>query len=467
MTRRVDVAVIGAGTAANFALAELRRQEADFVLINSGPVGTTCARVGCMPSKVAIRIGEDFHTRHALAREGITGGDGLTLDPDRAMARVREMRDGFVRKVLSRSIERLADHEFLDGHAAFQGPNTLSVGDETVEAERIIIATGSTPVVPGPWRALGGRVHTTDDLFEAARVPRSLAVVGLGAIGLELGQALARWGVAVTGVDQLETVAGLADPAARDAALAALREDLPVHLGSAAELSEAGDGLRVRAGDATADVEAVLAAMGRRPATDGLHLERLGVTLDARGLPPFDPETLQVGDLPVFIAGDVTGRRQVLHEAADEGRMAGHNALQARPQRFRRKTPLNLVFTDPEIAVVGTPWEQLPADAAVGTFHMAGAGRAVVMGRTHGVLRVYGDGRDGRLLGATLVGAGAEHLGHHMAWAIEQGLTVFDVVRMPFYHPVVEEALQNALMDLAGRVEEPPAGPWALTRRSV
>lgn len=174
-----------------------------------------------------------------------------------------------------------------------------------------------------------------------------------------------------------------------------------MHLGREAELTAQGNGVRVRAGDITVVVDKVLAALGRRPNLDDLGLERLGVRLDERGLPPFDPETSQIGDLPVYIAGDANGRMPLLHEAADEGHIAGYNALRETPECFKRRTPLAIVFTDPNIAVVGRAHAALEdGQAIIGEVDFKGQGRMRMSGEDRGVLRVYVARGSGRLIGA-------------------------------------------------------------------
>lgn len=455
MTRQVDVAILGAGSAGLYALGQVRKATDSWVLIDGGELGTTCARVGCMPSKVAIQIAEDMHRRGIFERHGIEGGETLSVDQAAAMEHVQDLRDIFVDKVLSTSIDEMEEDEFIQGHARFIEPGILEVNGERIEAKRVVIATGSTPLVPEAWRSFRDRILTTDEFFEEEDLPDKMAVIGLGVIGLELGQALQRLGVDVTGIDLAGTIGGLEDPVARDAAIEIIGREFPLWLGEKAEVSEIGDGrLRVTAGDREVVVDKLMVSMGRVPNVKELNLEVLGVELDDTGVPVFDPHTMQVGDLPVFIAGDVTGERPILHEAGDEGRIAGFNAVQETPVAFARKTPLSITFCDPNIVAVGKGWSELDEAAiAVGEVKMGLLGRAIIMGRNRGVLRVYADKTDGRILGATFVAALAEHLGHLLSWAIAQELTVFDLLRLPFYHPTMEEGLQAALYDLKGKFE--------------
>jgi len=453
MVRQVDVAIIGAGSAGLFALSQVRRHTGNYVLIDGGELGTTCARVGCMPSKVMIQIAEDFHRRGIFAREGIRGAAHLDIDMPASMEHVQDLRDVFVDKVLA-TTDAMDQEHLLEGYARFVSRDTLEVNGERIQARRFIIATGSRPVVPAPWQAFGDRILTTDELFELESLPASMAVIGLGSIGLEIGQALHRMGVSVTGIDQLETVARLFDPIVNRVAIDVIGKEFPLWLGQGVSLEAVQDGLRVSRGDDHIVVEKVLASMGRRPSLDKLGLEALDVELDANGVPAYDVHTMQLGDLPIFIAGDVTARRPLLHEAGHGGRIAGFNAMQQKPVAFRQKTPLAITFCDPNIATVGQQLDELDEAAiAVGEIDFAPVGRALIIGKNRGVLRVYADKRDGRLLGAAMACVSGEHLAHLLAWSIQQGLSVFDLLKMPFYHPVVEEALQAALYHMLGQIE--------------
>lgn len=453
MARRVDVAIIGAGTAGLAAMAQVRKAKRSFVLIDGGELGTTCARVGCMPSKAAIQIADDFHRRNHLARIGIEGNDALKIDGAAALERVRELRDIFVDRVLAGTTDELGD-EFIEGRAEFIEPEALRVDDQIIRARRIVIATGSRPVVPSSWQPFRDRVITTDELFEQEVLPGSMAVVGLGAIGLELGQALHRMGVGVTGIDQLTRIAGVQDPVVNQSACEILGQEFPLWLGEVAEVAEHEGKLQVSSGDRSVVVDRVLASLGRKPNVDGLGIDKLGIELTADGFVRFNPHTMQVGDLPVFIAGDATGEKAILHEVADEGRIAGYNAARDQITAFRRKVPLAITFCDPNIASVGAAWNELEHDrVAVGEIRLGTVGRALIMGRNRGVLRLYADKGSASLLGAAMIAPGGEHLAHLIAWSIQQSLTVFDMLKLPYYHPTIEEALQSALRVLITKLD--------------
>ena len=443
-TKRVDVAIIGAGHAGLNALKEVRRARCSWVLIDGGPLGTTCARVGCMPSKAVIEL-----SQHYVSCAG-RGNKGRTAEVAALLERVRDLRDTFVDLVLANSTDNMIEgEELLRGQARFIEPDLLEVNGERIRAGRVVVATGSRSAVPDKWRKLGDRLLTSDSVFDLEHLPGSVAVVGLGAIGLELGQALTRLGVQVTGFDAGLNIAGIADPEVNAVAEQTIARELPLHLGSAVEVESDALGVYVKAGKQSVAAERLLAAVGRVANTPE-GLAELCET-DARGVPLFNPKTLQVGNLPVFVAGDATGDRMMLQDAAEEGRIAGANATRETPFPFGRKLPMAIVFADPNIAQVGARLDEVP-DAVVGHQRFGPVGRALIMGRNRGLIRLYAQRGSGRLLGAAMVGPRVEHLAHLVAWSVQQGHTVQQMQRMPFYHPVIEEALQDALKDTAQRV---------------
>jgi dihydrolipoamide dehydrogenase len=457
--RFVDVAILGSGTAGLNAMGQVRRAGKSFILINGGEPGTTCARVGCMPSKALIQVAEDYHKRTHLGRYGVDGHQGLTLDVPQALEHVRHIRDILVDRVLSNSTDGMAPAIFIQDYARLLEPTLIDVGGQRIRAGAVVIATGSRPLVPAAWQGFGDRLITSDDIFELETLPASLAVIGLGTIGLELGQSLRRLGVEVTGFDQLETLGGITDPEVLAQAMDIIGKEFPLHLGQPARIEAEGGMLRVSAGDQSVLVDKVLCCIGRVPNVEGLGLENLGVPLDRRGLPAFDNRTMRVGDLPVYLAGDVDGERPILHEAGDEGKIAGFNAAQGGNAAFRRKTPLAINFCDPNICAVGGRFSELdPATTAIGQIRFAPVGRALVMGQTKGLLRIYADKASGRLLGSEMIGPKGENLSHLICWSIELGLTAGQMLRLPFYHPVIEEALQAALYDLYRQVDAKNSG---------
>jgi len=452
MKKKVDVAIIGAGTAGLNAMAQVQEVTDNFVLINGGTIGTTCARVGCMPSKILIQVGDDFHRRHVLAKEGIHKGDHLIVDVSQALSHVRMLRDGFVNGIVQDLIKPLGD-KYIEGYAEFIAPNVLKVGKDQIQAEKTIIATGSRPVIPDQWNRLRDAILTTDDIFEQRQLPSDMAVIGLGAVGLELGLALQRLGLNVTGFDQLNQIGGLQDPEVNRAAVEILGQDFPMHLGNEVEIEKQGDRVKVISGSTSVLVDKILVSVGRLANIDRLHLERVGIQFDDQRIPSFNLKTMQIHDQQIFIAGDLNDFRPVLHEVTHEGTVAGYNAVHDSVVAFQRKAAMTICFTDPNICMAGATWKDVvDRRPAIGSARFDG-GREKIMMRDHGVIRIYADRKKGKLLGTEMVAPGGEHLVHLLAWSIQQELTVFDLLTMPFYHPTIEETLHTALLDLANADE--------------
>ena len=458
---KVDVAVIGAGTAGLVAYRAARAQGARTVMIEGGPYGTTCARVGCMPSKLLIAAAEAAHMLDVAPGFGVHPGD-KRIDGVAVMERVRRERDRFVGFILD-SVGHIPAEDKLLGHARFSGPHTLLVGDRTeVEAARVVIATGSTPTRVARLENVGPGVIISDDVFEWQDLPRSVAVIGTGVIGLELGQALARLGVRVSAFARGGRVAQLSDPVVLRSAARAMAEELDLHFQSEV-VTAVQDGdelvLTTREGgeERSGRYQYVLMAVGRTPNVFELGLEHTGLALDARGVPLFDSRTMQCGTSHIFIAGDANNERPVLPEAADHGKIAGDNA--GRYPDIRpglRRTALTAAFTEPNIVTLGASYKDLCAPGkpkfAVGQVSFENQGRSRVMLQNRGMLRVYGEYGTGCFLGAEMIAPRGEHLGHLLAWAVQARMTVGQMLEMPFYHPVIEEGVRTALRDLAGEL---------------
>jgi dihydrolipoamide dehydrogenase len=460
MSKTYDVAIIGAGTAGLTAQEYIVQKTDNYVLIDDGPLGTTCARVGCMPSKALIAMANDFHKCGYFDEYGIAGADNLKPDHARIMARVRRLRDEFAGGV----VDEMAG--FMDKvirkRARFLAPDTLDLGDEIIKARKIIIATGSSPVIPDRWKPYKDFIIDTDQFFELEELPRRMAVFGLGVIGIELGQALHRLGVEVSAISRRKTAGGLTDPDLQVYAYEHFSKEMDLRLGTADIEGRTENGLTVSADGKAWDVDRVLLATGRRPNLVDIGLENLGVDLDENGMPPFNPGTMQIGDLSVFLAGDVNGLNPILHEAADDGSIAGYNAMAADVTCFKKRTPLRITFSSPDIAIAGQSHKELTEqgiDFITGKTSWEEYGRArMMLGKAAGRACIYADPEKGRLLGAELLAPAGEHMAHLLSWAIGAGLTVNDVLTMPFYHPVPEEALREAFEQIRGRIKDPAPG---------
>jgi dihydrolipoamide dehydrogenase len=455
MTKRnVDVAIVGAGSAGLVAFRTAKKWTDNVVLIEGGPYGTMCARVGCMPSKLLIAAAEAAHAAQQATEFGIRVGK-ISVDGVAVMNRVRSERDRFVGFVVD-GVENIPETQRIRGYARFVSDHVLQVGDHTtVTAKSIVIATGSTPTHPPILEGLGDRLVVNDDIFDWTDLPRSVAVFGPGVIGIELGQALSRLGVEVLVFGRGGPLGPLTDPKVAAAANESLsREfylDTDANVRSAARI---GDVVQIEyqgldGEQHTVDVDYVIAATGRSPNVKGLALENTSLPLDEQGVPVFDPATMRIGDSHAFIAGDVDSDRPILHEASDEGRIAGENAARfplVTPQR--RSSPLGIIFSDPQMAMVGDRFADLDSkNVVIGEVWFKDQGRSRIMLKNDGLLRVYASEHSGRFLGAEMFGPRAEHMGHLLAWAHQSGMTITQMLDMPYYHPVIEEGLRTALRD--------------------
>jgi len=453
--KKYDVIIIGAGTSGLTARREVANKTQNYLVIDDGPLGTTCARVGCMPSKVLIQAANDFHRRLKFESLGISGADKLEVSTKAVMEHVRSLRDRFVRGVKV-GMEDWQNTHLLRGRANFLDSNTIEVDGEKLSAEKFVLSVGSRPLIPDSMKDYKSHILTSDDIFELDSLPNSVAVVGLGVIGIELGQALSRLGVDVTGITLDKAVGGLSDPDIQDYAAMKFETEFPIHYGSA-ELKEITkeDKIKVQVGDKKLVVDKVILSMGRRSNVDKLNLEKTSVKLTDRGIPKYNKNTMATeGAKHIFVPGDMNGDKPILHEAADEGIIAGQNALEDEPVCFKRRTSLGITFTDPNIATIGKRHSEIEEDFVTGEVTFEGQGRSIVKLKEIGLLHVYVSKKTCEVIGAELMAPDGEHLAHLLAWGMSLKLTVFEMLKMPFYHPVIEEGLKTALRNAASKLPD-------------
>lgn len=464
---QADVVVIGGGTAGMGAFRNARLHTENVYLIESHVFGTTCARVGCMPSKLLIAAAEArHHTLHTAPFGVHLDTNSIQVNGEEVMNRVKSERDRFVGFVVSDVEEWPAERRIM-GAAKFINEHTVQIDDHTqITASRFVIATGSRPIVLPQWQNLGDKLIINDDVFSWDTLPESVAVFGPGVIGLELGQALSRLGVKVEIFGLGGMLGGISDPVVLNEAKVVFGEELTLHLDAKTEVSLNADGkVEVQweqdgeQGVFTADY--LLAAVGRRPNVDNIGLENLNIQLDTRGVPVADPLTMQTSIPHIFIAGDASNQLPLLHEASDQGKIAGENAGKyPNISQGLRRSMIGVVFTNPQIASIGARFATLQAQygaefeqkVCIGEVSFRNQGRSRVMLVNKGHLRVYADKQTGLFLGAEMVGPAAEHIAHLLAWAHQTKMTVPQMLDMPFYHPVIEEGLRTALRDVASKL---------------
>lgn len=476
ISRQVDVAVIGAGTAGQNAFRAARKSTKNIVIINDSFWTTTCATVGCMPSKLLIAAANRAHEAQYSKQFGIHAE--VKIDGKQVMARVQSERNRFAGFV-EQQVESWSEDKKISGRAFINKQGLIAVNDELIKANKIIIATGSTPFIPDGWtEKLGDRLLTSDTVFELTDLPKSMAVIGAGAIGLELAQAFSRLGVTVTLFNRNNRVAGLKDNAINTKAIACLGAELIMQLDSkignvgtyganshaASNHEKSTAFINYTDSDGQAHKwcgEYVLVATGRRNTLDQLGIENLGVRLDDKNRPQdLDINTGKIGDLEVYIIGDANAYLPLLHVASDEGFNAGSVVCENNSDAYIRPpaVPLSIVFCEPQIMTVGMSLPEIQEAAleyVIGKVSFDNQGRSRVMGVNCGLLHIYGCKQTDKILGASMVGPDAEYIAHILAVAITNDLSIKEVLDTPFYHPTILEGLRTALRDVQAQMSIP------------
>ena len=450
-THVFDLIIVGGGTAGLSALKEARRHSQNVLLVHDGPEGTTCARTGCMPSKALIHAASLFHGRHKMEAAGIRGAENLTADIPDILNRVRGKREEFVTAV--RRDMRALEQCIIKGRARLHSPTSVRVGSLLLHAKAIVIATGSSPAIPREVTGLEDRIITTDTLFEQKDLPKRMAVIGMGSVGLEMAQALSRIGIEVTAVERNGHLGGVVDADINAEILRSLKAEMRVWMGCRLDPEVTAEGVRIACGKEETTVDALLVTAGRKPNLGSLGLKRLGVPLDGAGVPHFNRYTMQIKGFPLYIAGDATDERAVLHEAQDEGERAAYYALTGDTELRRRKIPLTIIFTHPTIAIIGdSSYAMRNNGVVVGEASFTDQGRAVLENEAAGKLRLAASRDDGTLRGCEMMAPRGEHLAHLVAFGMEEKLTAQQMLAMPYYHPSFEEGLKNALKEICGKL---------------
>jgi len=465
---QTDVVVIGAGTAGLSAYRNAKQFTQNVLMIESGPYGTTCARVGCMPSKLLIAAAEAAHSIEMAPAFGVHSSKPV-IDGKAVMARVKSERDRFAGFVVE-AVDEIPSEDKIRGYAQFLDANRVQIDEHTIiTAKRFVIATGSRPSYPGVFNNFGDRLIINDDVFDWDDLPESVAVFGPGVIGLEIGQALHRLGVKVKLFGVGGAIGPLTDPVVKDYANTVFAEEFYVDTDSnVSDMKQVGNKAELTYTDKqgvkhTEQFDYVLAATGRVPNTDKLGLENTGIDLDERGVPLADAHTMQCGNSHIFIAGDASNMIPLLHEASDQGTIAGQNAGRYPQVRAGlRRAKIAAVFSDPQIAMVGESFKEISQRLGscdcfeIGEVSFENQGRSRVMLKNKGHMRVYAEHGTGLFLGAEFIGPQAEHIAHLLAWAVQNKMTVPQMLDMPFYHPVIEEGLRTALRDLNAKLKFGP-----------
>jgi len=458
MNSTFDIVVIGAGPGGYVAAIHAAQMGLHTACVErEDRLGGTCLRVGCIPSKALLESSERYaQARESLAAHGVRVS-GVKLDLAAMQARkdeiVRSLTEGIAYLFSKNHVARFA------GQARIAGPGKVVVtgsgAETTLEAKNIIIATGSRPAPLPGVQMESERIGTSTDALAYAEVPRRLAVIGAGYIGLELGSVWRRLGSDVTVLEFMPRILpGMDSGIAADARTLLERQGLKIVTGARVQSAvQDGEVCRVTCdGMEPLECDRVLLAAGRVPETTGLGLAEAQVRTAPKGFVLVD-ENFQTSLPGVYAIGDVAGGPMLAHKAMDEG-VACVDGITGRPIRMNYSAIPGVVYTHPEIASAGKTEDALRESGQSyrkGVFHLRANGRARCLGETDGMVKILADAATDRLLGVHIIGAHAGDLIAEAATAIAFGASAEDLALVSHAHPTLAEALKEAALASRGQ----------------
>ena len=456
-----DIAVIGAGPGGYVAAIYGARQGAKVALIEKDKEGGTCLNRGCIPTKALIRTTEVYKTMQE-ARRYACSAENIDFDYARMVSRKDRIVTGLVRGV--QSLLTNNGVTTFKGLGQFVDAHTIKIqqtdSQTQIRAKHIIAATGSQPTelpIPGAEESF---VMGSEEALAMTELPKSLAIIGAGVIGMEFASMFARLGVEVTLLEYLDDVLALLDrDLTQDVERNLRMAGVKLHTGSqvtAMEKTAEGGALihfkNVASGEPMPSIEAekVLMAVGRRPFLKGLGAQEIGIELQARSGAIAVNDLMQTNIRHIYAIGDVTGGMMLAHVASHQAIVAVNNIM-GREHKMDYKAVPNAIFTDPEIASVGLS-EQEAHDKEipirVGRFPFAGNGKALALGNSRGFVKLIAHKKTNVLLGGAVVGPGATDLISEITLAVRHGLTADDVTDTIHAHPTLPEAIMEAAWDV-------------------
>ncbi|MBK1670258.1 mercury(II) reductase [Rhodovibrio sodomensis] len=441
-----DLVVVGAGSAGFSAAITAAERGARVALIGHGTAGGTCVNVGCVPSKRLIRAVEALHGARTAARfAGVDAGG--TLTDWRALVAQKDALVGDLRQTKYLDVlARYPEVSYIEGAARLL-PDGVLVDGTDVRADKIVLTTGARPALPDIPGIDDVPVLTSTSALELSELPASMIVVGAGYIGCELAQLFQRAGVQVT-LTARRRVLPEAEPEISEALAGYLRaEGIDVRAGvTYRSIARTADGIELALGDGRTEAEAVLVAAGRRPNTENLGLDELGVSQDARGAVPVD-DHMRTNRPGVYAAGDVTGRDEFVYMAAHGAKIAALNALDGDQRRYDRLAMPSVVFTDPQVASAGLTDADARAtglEVRSSVLPLEHLPRALAANDTRGLIKLVAEVGTDRLLGAHILAPEGCDSIQTAALAIRQGLTVAELGEMVFPYLTTVEGLKLA-----------------------
>jgi len=463
MSKNFDVIVIGGGPGGYIAAIRAAQLGFNTACIDEwknskgGPApGGTCTNVGCIPSKALLQSSEHFeHAGHAFAEHGI-GLKDLSIDVAKMLGRkdavVKQNNDGILFLLKKNKVS------FFHGRGSFVKAGAdgyeVKVGDESLGARQVIVATGSNArQLPGaPFDE--ERILSNDGALRIAAVPQTLGLIGSGVIGLEMGSVWRRLGADVTVLEALPTFLGAVDEQiAKEAHKAFTKQKLKIELGVKVDGVKVGkNGVSVAYSDAkgaahTLDVERLIVSIGRVPNTTGLNADAVGLKLDERGAIVVDDDC-RTNLAGVWAIGDVVRGPMLAHKAEEEG-VAVAERIAGQHGHVNFNTVPWVIYTHPEIAWVGQTEQQLKAAGRAyraGTFPFLANGRARALGDTTGMVKILADAVSDEVLGVHIIGPSASELIAEAVMAMEFRASSEDIARICHAHPSLSEATKEAAL---------------------
>jgi pyruvate/2-oxoglutarate dehydrogenase complex dihydrolipoamide dehydrogenase (E3) component len=456
-TFRYDLIVVGAGSGGYAAARTARDLGANVALVDHGPLGGLCILRGCMPSKTLIASSDAV----GEIREGDELGV-ITESPRIDLAHIMERKRKIVAGFADYRIEGLKSFPLYEGPARFESAGRLRVGDDVLlEAPKFIVATGSVvapPAVPG--LAETGYIDS-DAVLETASLPGSIVVLGGGYVGAELGQFLARMGVATTFIIRAKHLLSSEDKDVGDAVTFYFRQEgIDVRNDVLVSRVERRDAKKVvyyhRAGQLeSVEADEIFYALGRIPNVEGLDLEAAGVRCHPITGIDVGPD-MRTCVPTIFAVGDVTGVHPLVHVAIYQGELAARNAINDTSDVADYSLQkAHTIFTDPQVAVVGMTEKELQAAGIpyLGSSYLFSEhGKAVAINKTKGFVKMMASPPDGRILGAAIVGPEASDLIHEVIVAMYYRATVAEFAKIPHLHPTLAEILTYPAEDIAAQI---------------
>lgn len=453
MSTAYDVIVIGGGPGGYVAAIRAAQLGLKTACVEMrGALGGTCLNVGCIPSKTLLDASEKFHeVEHGFKQLGIDATAKLNLK--QMMANKTDIIKG-----LTGGIELLFKKnkvDYIKGKGVISGATEVTVGKDKYAAKNIIIATGSD-VMPLPGVELDEKtIVSSTGALELGSVPKHLAIIGGGVIGLELGSVWGRLGAKVTVIEFLDRITpGMDNEVTKQFQKTLEKQGFEFKLGMKVTGAKKGkDGVTLtyepsKGGDAeTLKADVVLVAIGRKPYTDGLGLDKVGVKTDERGRVIIDSHW-RTNVPSIYAIGDVVAGPMLAHKAEEEG-VAAAETIAGQHGHVNYNVIPGVIYTAPEVATVGQTEEQLKAagiDYKVGKFPFIANSRARAVSSTEGFVKILADAKTDEVYGVHIIGPDAGTVIHECCVAMEFGASSEDIARTCHAHPTVSEAVKEAAL---------------------